>query len=380
MAYANLTQFITKVKKGNRLFKLKNSSLNALITELNATPTLDSLRPLYAGIPANKKLKYDKALALLRTDFPGVDTAAPTTTTTVKPPTGGIQLLPSTPPVKTKVIDINALDYNVHAPLDPTSFGLTPVTLLGSASHVKTDGYTIIEDPDNTGLLTSGAVPEFGTVQIGRINEAFGRVRTGVDKSFSSLLTVGPTVSPTHPYRRFFGAYNLTRLQTVRKNYQTMRLVLDGQRGSTRGSLFIVDARNFNNDFRDVFAFTYPNMYTNKGYVVVWIGRAFFSSVGSGKGFYDKSSDETLGTLVHELTHACFGSVDVPPSGSGWSLNTHGVPVDSFGNYGDEFNIPPQVSTETDDESLAQTNPADAIRNADNYGQFTRAVLALTGE
>lgn len=373
MAYAKMTQFLKAVKKKNRLFSLKNSSLNQIIGELKGNPTTAALRPIYGGIPDPKKLKYDTALAMLRTDFPGVDQAAPVVAP-AKPPVGGLQVMLQAPPPRVIVRDVNAIDFNIHAPADANAFGLNSAVILGGGSDVQTDGYTIVEDPFNTGLITVGTVPDFGAVQIARINEAFRRVRASVAEALKILQSANSGASGAL-YRRFFGTFDAGRVRTVTRNFNSMSLVLEGERGSSKGSLFVVDARNFDNAFRDTFAFTYPNMFRDEGYVAVWIGRAFFGPVGSGQRFYDRSSDETLGTLVHELSHACFGSVDVPPVASGWTLRADGVPIDSTGTPGDQNNIAPQISTEAEDEALAAANPGNAIKNADNYGQFARAAL-----
>jgi hypothetical protein len=379
MPYAHLSDFLKAVKKKNRLFTLKKSSLNQLIGELGGNPTTTSLRPIYAAIPAPKKLKYDAGLAMLRTDFPGVDQAAPAVVPVAPAkPLGGVQVLAQAAPQRTVVRDVNAIDFNIHAPADPNAFGLNSAVILGGGADVQTEGYVIVEDPMGTSLLTVGAVAELGAVQIARINEAFRRVRTAVDEALTVLQSANSGASGAL-YRRFFGAYDVGRVRTVTKNFNTMSLVLQGKRGGQKGSLFVVDARNFNNAFKDVYAFTYPNMYRDNGYVAVWIGRAFFGAVGSGQAYYDRSSDATVGTLVHELSHACFGSVDVPPVGSGWTLRADGVPIDGTGRPGDANRIAPQVSTETDDEALALASPGDAIKNADNYGQFARLALKPGG-
>lgn len=80
---------------------------------------------------------------------------------------------------------------------------------------------------------------------------------------------------------------------------------------------------------------------------------------------YNKTSDATLGTLIHEASHGTWDAADAPIPLDNGSWNP-GAPDAN----GDSPNNDIQASTRVLDKKLATMHPTIAIQNADNYGQF----------
>jgi hypothetical protein len=97
-------------------------------------------------------------------------------------------------------------------------------------------------------------------------------------------------------------------------------------------------------------------------------------NIGEKQLVYNRTTDATVGTLVHEMSHGSFSAVDAPPvdKGGNWKLapdlNTWASPDNDV-----------QSSTPELDKRLAAKEPRAAIVNADNYGQFAVEATRLKG-
>jgi hypothetical protein len=144
---------------------------------------------------------------------------------------------------------------------------------------------------------------------------------------------------------------------------------LEGTRGGQQGSLYLIDARN-DVDKKDWFAAAYRGEAAT-GRVQMFIGRAFFQGRPSvSERYYQTDTDFKVGTIIHELAHACFSASDVPTPASGLVLDAAGMPPRGAAVCNDEAS----------DELLATASSALAMRNADNYAQFARYRLMERGE
>lgn len=194
-----------------------------------------------------------------------------------------------------------------------------------------------------------------------KVQEAVRTLQVAIRKARDTVIGANSPGNDRVLYEKWFGAYEATRCRTVRDRFQILDRIC-----SDKGIVFNDgrgDAAN-----RSAYAWAYPGEERN--FPNMWLGDGFFgSAIGVGRG--RQAAGDTLGTLVHELTHACFNTGDVPEEAI-----IDGTPCDAYGspiNYGavDVCNDP------KNDCRLAQRRPAEAIRNADNYGEFV--VEAHTG-
>ena len=102
----------------------------------------------------------------------------------------------------------------------------------------------------------------------------------------------------------------------------------------------------------------------------MFIGRSFFAARRSvSQPFYKTDTDDTVGTVIHELAHACLRTSDIPTVASSLALLPNGMPPGGAAVCNDE----------NEDKILAAANPPLATQNADNYGQFARYLLRIAG-
>ncbi len=146
-------------------------------------------------------------------------------------------------------------------------------------------------------------------------------------------------------YAKWFGAFNMNRCREVRDRFQILDRIC-----ASKGIVF-TDGRNDATN-RAAFAWAYPG--NERNFPAMWLGDAFFLRANFGEGSRDALS-HTLGTCVHELTHACFDTddKDLPATDGGHLCN-------------DPKN----------DCRLAEVAPDDAYANADNYGEFVVDVFS----
>ena len=237
-------------------------------------------------------------------------------------------------------------------------------------------------DQDGDAMLPQNQrLPALTPVEIRRLNEAVARVLNAVTAARDFMIVIAakknltPPLSPAENlYVDYFGAFDQARAKKVLSNFNTLH------RAASGNGPIIFDHRN--TDFgEDCFA------ACKRGNVVanlkIWMGRDFFAE-GKSQGkrgnvndmqlVYNRTTDATVGTLVHEMSHGTFAAVDAPPvrSGGQWKLapdvNTWASPDNDV-----------QSSTPELDKRLALKEPRAAIVNADNYGQFAVAAALLRG-
>jgi len=256
------------------------------------------------------------------------------------------------------------------------------------ATHVGPVGYRLYapgdvsyEQDGDAMLPPNQRLPALSPVEIRRLNEAVARVLQAITAARDLMIVIAAKQSLVAPlsagealYVDYFGAFDKARAKTVLNNFNTLHKAASGN------GPIIFDHRN--TDFgEDCYAACKRgNVLSN---LKIWMGRDFFAE-GKAKGnrgdvnnkqlVYNRTTDATLGTLVHEMSHGTFKAVDAPPvlPGGQWELTpdvkTWASPDNSV-----------QSSTPELDKRLAAKEPRAAIVNADNYGQFAVEAVRLRG-
>lgn len=336
--------------------RFKASSLQPLMKALKQNDNASVIKPLVAAIPDDKKKKYASALTYLQNEYPGMSMPAP--------PRRGIAVMPGAAP-GLRPVNVGALEARLAAP----TAALPPLGGLTELAGVQFQHYTMILDPHPFTPLAAGTVGPLGPTEIGRLNEAVIRSSQAATAAIDALSKINgpmPAVGATlaqRLFRAYFGAYEKTRRTTILKNFMAIKQAVDGSRGGTKGSLQVVDSRN-DAGKQTWFAATFRNSAAG-GDILMYVGRGFFLNA-TAVGF-NTSSDFTVGTVIHELSHACFGASDVPTVAAGGKgqLDGNGMPlVGSVCNDADS------------DKALAANDPDAALLNADNYGQFAWRMAA----
>jgi Lysine-specific metallo-endopeptidase len=163
-------------------------------------------------------------------------------------------------------------------------------------------------------------------------------VRTTRDTTIAALRGAGAARTL---YAKWFGAYNEARCREVRGRFQILDKICSQE------AIVFTDGRdNPDATFADAFAYATPGNETVRP--EMWLGRAFFIEVW-GPNAGRQALSMTLGTIVHELSHACFDTDDIDlPASEGGAL----------------------CNDPKNDCRLAEVRPDDAFVNADNYGEF----------
>lgn len=208
-----------------------------------------------------------------------------------------------------------------------------------------------------------------------KVKETYERSKNAVERALQIALKSGSLGKERDLYERWFGAYNVDRKKKVIKNLQNLNSLF------ISGVIIVHDARNSPEPWGGCFGFAMPGNKAN--YVEFSIGRAFFlrqryhvtpgaTPLERGNAVtqalqqaYNNTTDWSVGTMIHELGHAVNNLPDVnfhAPS----TYQTHpGMTPKGWD----------QVSTPDLDKALAIANPALAVQNTDNYGQFARECL-----
>lgn len=193
-----------------------------------------------------------------------------------------------------------------------------------------------------------------------RIEEAVRRTRLGLSLVMEDLPKARQGGSSERTvYEVWFGPYDQTRYLKVLKNFQ---ILVD-----------VIEHSNF--DFEEdtgpdnkYYAATRPGHRSGTDDIQIYLGTLFFN----GGRKYEKSTSATVGTMVHELTHACFYTYDMYLSKDRSSvLDDEHKPSGGWRRWGDLCNDP-----DTDKE-LATRFPEKALENADNYGEYAAAVVRI---
>lgn len=208
-----------------------------------------------------------------------------------------------------------------------------------------------------------------------KITETYNRSKQAVRKALTTAQKSSSPGTERVLYEKWFGSYNAVRKETVIKNLRGLYNLFNG------GVIIIKDARSMPGAWGDCFGFAMPG--NKKNYVEFSVGRAFFLKQGyhvapgatplqrsnavklALQQAYLNTSDWTVGTMIHELGHATNDLPDV----NFQAPSTYQVHPGMTPNGWE------QVSTPDLDVNLAIAQPALAVRNTDNYGQFCRECL-----
>ncbi len=217
----------------------------------------------------------------------------------------------------------------------------------------------VVHRVEATGLHQRVAIVEVASdpmtqAEGAKVQEAVRLLQTAIRAARDTVISARAAGPQRQLYEKWFGAYDVTRCNRVRDRFQILDRIC-----AEKGIIFNDgrdDAAN-----RSAYAWAYPGEERN--FPNMWLGDGFFeSAVGVGRG--RQALGDTLGTLVHELTHACFNTADVPEE------HLIGVtPCDEYGSPLDYGRVP-VCNDPKNDCRLAERRPAEAIRNADNYGEF----------
>lgn len=217
---------------------------------------------------------------------------------------------------------------------------------------------------------------DLSTAEKMRMNEAIRRASLAVTYARDAMISIaGGSGSPADmaAFTDFFGASDATRIQKIRDNYTILTLAFTGTPD-------VIDLRNTLYGLTCYAACFRANLAAVKskgtgasitGSVNMFLGRAFY-----GAGNYEKTSDATVGTLIHEFAHGSINAVDVPPvdaTGAWTHARESDNPADN--NFGASTDNSIQASTIPLDKLLAQFRPEYAVVNADSYGQFATKLL-----
>jgi hypothetical protein len=224
----------------------------------------------------------------------------------------------------------------------------------------------VVHKEQVTGLIERVAIVErqnnpFSHSEGAKVQEAVRTLAVAIRTARDVVIAAKSPGNDRTLYEKWFGAFETQRHKTVRDRFQILDEIC-----TKKGIIF--------NDGRDdptaagAFAWAYPGEERN--FPNMWLGDAFFST-GMGTGRRRQAFGDTLGTLVHELTHACFNTADIPEEAL---IDT--TARDQWGNPVDYGNVA-VCNDPKNDCRLAERRPAEAIRNADNYGEFV--VDAHTG-
>jgi len=257
---------------------------------------------------------------------------------------------------ETKGLMTIKLDKTRRGKTKDTTTGKSGVELL--AEFIRDQNLSdVVIKVEATGLEERVAVVQDDTVamsgpELRKVNEAIRQIQESVRRSRDVVIGANTPGADRNMFVKWFGAYDYDRWKTVRDRYRLLDDIC-----VSKGIVFTDGRQDPFND-ANTFAWAYPGEV--KDFPNMWLGTAFFN-VNFGPQRARKAYSDTLGTLIHELTHACFHTADVPVSGA--------EPVDQWGhptnNGVDVCNDP------KNDCRLAETRPDEAILNADNYGEFT---------
>jgi hypothetical protein len=214
-----------------------------------------------------------------------------------------------------------------------------------------------------------------------KVRETYDRAARAVDLGRTAALKASTAGTAERTlYERWFGAYDATRAQAVRRNLKGLCDLFNS------GVIIVHDARTLVGAWGDCFGFAMPG--DKKNYVEFTVGRAFFDKKGWAKvpgqtlqerneavqlalaSAYSETSDWTVGTMIHELGHAANSLPDVDfQAPSSYQVSPGGLTPMGW----------TQCSTPALDQALALADPDLAVVNTDSYGQFCREALQNAG-
>lgn len=217
----------------------------------------------------------------------------------------------------------------------------------------------VVHQVNVTGLVDRVAIVEVKGAPLSqsegaKVQEAIRSLQTAIRTARDAVIEAKNPGAKRNLYVKWFGAYTVANAKVVRDRFMTLDDIC-----SNKGIIFNDGRGDAVN--RAAYAWAYPGTEIN--FPNMWLGDGFFNSaIGLGKG--RQAAGDTLGTLVHELTHGCFNTGDVPIESL---IDT--TACDEFGSPIDYGNVA-VCNDPKNDCRLADRRPLEAIRNADNYGEF----------
>lgn len=248
------------------------------------------------------------------------------------------------------------------------------------ASALRPVGWQLQGYPGNDPVPQDQQVGALTTAEVAKINEAMLRAPSAVEAARNAILKVevkrrgssSAALAEEQTFTDFFGAFDAIRFPRILENFQVLALALKGIPKFSDWRNDRVWADTYGGCVRRMLGTRANGALSLTGTVDMRFGRAFL-----GKGSYEKTSDDTVATLVHEFAHGALRAVDVPDVDANGNFQCARVSDDpanaDFGNSTDAMNH--QCSTEAMDKILAQFHPEYAAVNADNYAQFTKAIM-----
>ncbi len=230
--------------------------------------------------------------------------------------------------------DSITVEYNVSQSFDLSNGGLLEVQFTGSEKHVlngrslsSESAFAAVEaSPMSIEKILAGAKAA-GAGGISYTGACSASRQTGIQNAVPAAATyagnaqtyLSATPSATARYTTWFGTLNTTRWNTVKSHYTNIASALN-----TKPLVFDCSCTDTG---------TYAYVYPTQPYKIYLCG-AFWSAANTG-------TDSRAGTIVHEMSH----------------FTVNGGTQDNA--YG-----------QTAAKSLAKSNPAKAVQNADSHEYF----------
>jgi hypothetical protein len=286
--------------------------------------------------------------------------------------------------------------YAQHG-VEKTQIGPANVTALKNIADTKVSvssgvkiipvGYRIYAPGDagykldgDTLLPADKRPPKLTAPQIQILNECIMRSKNAASLACAAMKKIAEKTALTAPLsadeQRFveiFGVFDKTRAKKIHENFQAILSALTNP--------IIHDHRSTDFFAKKGEGYAAAHRGTATANVDLWIGHDIFldrykfdRTHQDTKNAFQTATDSTVGTLVHEFSHASINSVDVPP-------------VKDDGNW----ELPPGADWESPNNNkqatgrkqvrlVASKEPRAALVAADCYGQFAAECLAATGK
>lgn len=286
--------------------------------------------------------------------------------------------------------------YAQHA-VEKTQIGAANVTALkgvagtvvsvSSGVKILPVGYRLYAPGDagykqdgDTLLPVDKRPPKLTAAQFQILNECIMRSRNAAGLAHEAMKKIATKTALTPPlnadeqrYIDIFGAFDQTRAKKVLENFQAIVSALTNP--------IIHDHRSTDFFAKKGEGYAAAHRGTATANVDLWIGHDIFldrykfdSNHQDTKAAFQTATDSTVGTLVHEFSHASINSVDVPPvkDDGSWEL----PPGADWASPDNDKQATGRVQV----RRVAAKEPRAAIVAADCYGQFAAECLAATGK
>ncbi|WP_158749444.1 hypothetical protein [Acidobacterium sp. S8] len=383
--YANLEEFVRQVRLANPKFKKSDSassSLHDIVTALQQeNPDKKAIRASIDAMPKDKQKKYSEAIKYLKGDY--LDSQ----------PKGGVQVMPSIP--------VNQPALRTVTAQQKAPSGAAPVIAGGTIydEDGPFHGWTEIDNVNRIAAFSRPQTSAFSKVQVAHVTQILRSVQQAVDLSLNTLRStpvlpgngLPPSPNPVDPkttaFIELFGPCTTVTLKTVTNNFAAMQQELFGSRGRNVTGLAVLNESATNHDM----AATYRRSIFRpaSGHILLIVGSGFFKT--AIRELF-QANDNTIGTLVHEFSHACMDTSDIPRPvylQANQGLDAAGMPPPSGTKQcvvGEQdrqlvawiFGLP-WVGSGAAPPAVTNQQKIDyadyPLRNADAYGQYALGVM-----